>query len=138
MEQWSDEYQSWLPSTAATATEAAAAAAEAAYFLFTSVLLHLGSLQIYFAALPKALIWGVCQGHPTSLSHSTPEPPAAVGEGISGSAGGYPSWPFGGDSSKKNIKDSRPVKTDAVTCSELCGHVLRVSSLRASICPCPS
>lgn len=38
----------------------------------------------------------------------------------------------------KNIKkDSWPVKThDAVTCSELCGRVSRVSSLRATIFVC--
>ena len=64
VELWSCEYQSWLPSTAATAT-AEAAAAEAAYFLLTSILLHLGSLHIFFTALPKAVIWGGYQGHPS-------------------------------------------------------------------------
>lgn len=108
------------------------------HLLTMHFLLHLGSLHIYFTALSKAVIWwgGVIrvthQSIPqcTQASCETLWVRAAAGRRVVTLVG----LSLGGGLPKKIKKDSWPVKTlDAVTCSELCGRVSRVSSLRATI-----
>ncbi|MPC25001.1 hypothetical protein E2C01_018097 [Portunus trituberculatus] len=78
VEQWSDEYQSWLPSTAATeaAAAAAAAAAEAAYFFIYFSIAAFRQLTSLFCSCAQSTDMGGLSGSP---NQSIPQHTRATG-----------------------------------------------------------
>lgn len=129
-------YQSCLPSTAATAAaEAVATAISFTYHAFFAAFRQLTHLFYSSVQSSDMMGRGIRVTHRsipqcTQASCETLWVRAAAGRRVVTLVG----LSLGGGLPKKIKKDSWPVKThDAVTCSELCGRVSRVSSLRATI-----